>query len=487
MGLKLITLLFCFLSGLVAFGQISFYKLFTNNGYDFGQGVVQLEDSSYLITGSSSSFLEAPSQAFIMKIDSMGNFLWSKDYGGDESDWGRRIFRKNNYGLVVAGYSNSGPSLNYDFYYFKTDDSGISEWQKYVGTDGWDKLNDAALTRDTGLLMVGETTNTFNENSDAYIVRTNSSGDTLWTRQWGTDAEERINAIAQLNDSVFILAGEMYHPDSLKVKGYFQCLKDDGTIIWESFVGNNGVHGVNGLCITGSSISYVGWAWNEVDQSYNESLGKIFTSGLFDYEYTVTQTDNFIDDHIISLQSPDRLYVAYRYRTVGGFETGYDVSLARYNVGMYWDAAGAYANVANQMEDVAGQLIPTSDGGAIMVGYNSYLGAGGGNVYVLKVGPNDDFPMTDGDPVVNPIVFISEIATIEGLTVYPNPSNGMVCVDWANQSIDRIEVLDAFGREILSLEESVSAINISDLINGIYYLIIDNNSARAVVRIVLVK
>ena len=71
MGVKLITLLFCFLSGSLAFGQISFYKLFTNNGYDFGQGVVQLEDSSYLITGSSSSFLEAPSQAFIMKIDSM--------------------------------------------------------------------------------------------------------------------------------------------------------------------------------------------------------------------------------------------------------------------------------------------------------------------------------------------------------------------------------------------------------------------------------
>jgi len=154
---------------------------------------------------------------------------------------------------------------------------------------------------------------------------------------------------------------------------------------------------------------------------------------------------------------------------------------------MYWDAAGAYANVANQMEDVAGQLIPTSDGGAIMVGYNSYLGAGGGNVYVLKVGPNDDFPVTDGDPVVDPIVFVSEIAAIEGLTVYPNPSNGVVHVDWINQSIDRVAVLDAFSREILSFDESVGTINISNLTNGIYYLNIDNNSIRAVVRIVLVK
>ena len=29
--------------------QISFFKLFTDNGADLGQGIVQLEDSSYVI------------------------------------------------------------------------------------------------------------------------------------------------------------------------------------------------------------------------------------------------------------------------------------------------------------------------------------------------------------------------------------------------------------------------------------------------------
>ena len=58
-----------FLSPILVSGQIDFYKIYTNNGYDFGQGIVQLEDSSYVVTGSSSSFQNGASQAFLLKVD----------------------------------------------------------------------------------------------------------------------------------------------------------------------------------------------------------------------------------------------------------------------------------------------------------------------------------------------------------------------------------------------------------------------------------
>ena len=51
-----------------SFGQISFFNFYSNNGVDKGEGIVQLEDSSYVVTGSSSSFSNS-SQAFLMKID----------------------------------------------------------------------------------------------------------------------------------------------------------------------------------------------------------------------------------------------------------------------------------------------------------------------------------------------------------------------------------------------------------------------------------
>ena len=72
-----------------SFGQISFYKVYSGNGYDKGEGIAQLPDSGFLVTGSSSSFGDAPSQVFLMRLDSMGAFQWSKAYGGIEFEEGK--------------------------------------------------------------------------------------------------------------------------------------------------------------------------------------------------------------------------------------------------------------------------------------------------------------------------------------------------------------------------------------------------------------
>jgi hypothetical protein len=98
--------------------QISFFRTYSNGGFDRGEGVCQLKDSSYLITGSSSSFTDSK-QAFIMHVDSLGNFLWSKHYGGNEADKGRRIFGVENDGIYVIGQSNSVGTSFYDAYFLK--------------------------------------------------------------------------------------------------------------------------------------------------------------------------------------------------------------------------------------------------------------------------------------------------------------------------------------------------------------------------------
>ena len=68
--------------------QIQFYRAYSGNGYDRAYGVAQLLDSGYLVTGSSSSFEEAPSQAFLLRLDKYGDFVWSRAYGGPEFEEG---------------------------------------------------------------------------------------------------------------------------------------------------------------------------------------------------------------------------------------------------------------------------------------------------------------------------------------------------------------------------------------------------------------
>ena len=103
----------------LASAQISFYRNYSDNSYDFGQGVVQLEDSSYVITGTSGSFT-GHGQAFLMLVDSVGNRKWSNHFGGSENEWGRRVLHQDNFGYFVCGHSNSFGSGDYDFYLVKT-------------------------------------------------------------------------------------------------------------------------------------------------------------------------------------------------------------------------------------------------------------------------------------------------------------------------------------------------------------------------------
>ena len=56
------------------------------------------------------------------------------------------------------------------------------EWERSYGSSGWDKVSDAALCSDTGVLMLGETNFDASKGKDIYIVRTDQYGDTLWTK-----------------------------------------------------------------------------------------------------------------------------------------------------------------------------------------------------------------------------------------------------------------------------------------------------------------
>ena len=89
----------------LASAQISFFRNYSDDSYDFGQGIVQLEDSSYVIAGTSGSFI-GNGQAFLMKVDSLGVRKWSNHFGGVESEWGRRVLYKQNFGFFLCGHSN---------------------------------------------------------------------------------------------------------------------------------------------------------------------------------------------------------------------------------------------------------------------------------------------------------------------------------------------------------------------------------------------
>ncbi|MBI1838569.1 MAG: T9SS type A sorting domain-containing protein [Flavobacteriia bacterium] len=477
---NLITLILIVCSPLLSWTQIQFYKLYSNNGYDFGQGIVQLEDSSYLITGSSSSFSDDhASQAFLMNIDSLGNFKWSQNYGGTESDWGRRVLAVKNYAYYVSGYTNSIGHGGYDFFLVKTDLNGNLLWEKAYGESGWEKVNDAVILADTSILMVGQTnSNTFGDN-DIYLVKTDKEGDTLWTKQIQNEGEDFATSIKILNDSICYVGGQIFNSDSTLNKGFLMRLKTNGTIEWIKQYGQHGHYIVNDLCITPNRINIIGNKTDTLTGLVDAFLGKIYLSGGISYIFDNSFPGYDSHELISTFQNPNSLYIATNIINEGTtYPEGKDLTFSRYTEPLLWDNHGV--NVSNTGDDIGGQIIGTSDGGVIMVGYNTHFGFGGNNVFAIKIGADEVFPNTSENPTVTNLVSVNEINTnTVFFHYYPNPTSTILTIEYDEEISGKLLILDLLGNALseFKLDHQIQ-LNNFDSGQYILKLILNNGTER---------
>ena len=472
--MRILRILFLVLLANSSYGQISFFNLYSDAGDDYGEGIVELEDSSYVITGSSSSFYGAGSEAFLLKIDSAGNYLWSNNYGGPESDVGRRVMHKPNIGFYIAGHTNSYGNGGYDFYLVKTDDSGNLEWEKSYGDFGWERVHDAVLTSDAGVLMVGESNSTMNANKDMYIVRTDQHGDTLWTKQIGTEGDDMLTSIHALDDSTYFLAGSMYVADSSKIKGCLMKIHENGTIYWTKTYGYLGNTYINDIHLINSELVGVGYTDKVSDTLLYEFYFRYDLDGNIIQELYSGSLGERIALAVVPFETPNKYYIAYSLWDVWSSPDANDIAIARFSDSLQYEITAA--TIAHYAPDFLNHFIPTSDGGAIAVGGTSGTNSPNNtyhHICVVKIGPNDTFPYCLEPHDLEQLVGVDE-TTIEtlGIKVFPNPANDYLTIQSETESDFDVEFINTFGQVILNktLTKSSNKIDVSQLSQGIYFV-----------------
>lgn len=467
-----------------AFGQISFYKEFTNNGYDYAEGIVQTDDSSYLITGSSSSFGDGPAQAFLLKTDSLGNFKWSRNYGGSESEGGKRVMYIKDDGILVAGYTNSFGNGAYDFYLLKTDPQGNQMWEKSYGTLSWEKVNDAALTRDSGVIMVGETLNTIDGEPDVYIVRTDKNGNELWSQQIGGIGPDVAKCIEIIDDSTFVVGGGIFVPDSNVQKGLALKIEDNGTIWWQDSLGESGAYVINDIALETIRISYVGMQIKTTGDTADFYLKTDF-SGVIDYEFNISNAGieyavgiaPFAGDRYVVISEADN---QYSYANL-------DLFFYQYYTALFYESTIAGINAIGN--EILGQIIPTSDMGAIAVGYLTQVGDGGSNIFVIKLYPGFPSISSNDSHSTDPLVTIHENNDLS-LTIYPNPSDGIINIHVNGSPIKQIDITNMQGMRILSekiVGDGDFKVDLTSFNSGVYFLNIVNIDNQMTVKRIVIR
>ncbi len=258
---------------------------------DFASDVIQSGDG-FVILGMTSSFGAGGFDYWFVKVDSNGNLLWNKTYGGLVDDFGTSVIQTSDGGYALTGWTNSFGVGGEDIWLVKTDGSGNMVWNITYGSNYNDEAHGLVQTGNGGYLIAGDTA--FESgNEDAWLLKVGSNGSMLWNRTFGGPALDTFLSIVQLNDSCVALSGYTTSFGSGSNDAWLVKTDSAGTLQWNKTYGGPNDDQAYGL-INAVDGGFALAGQTTIDTQKNYWLAKIDSSGNMQWNFKNNAAiDNF--------------------------------------------------------------------------------------------------------------------------------------------------------------------------------------------------
>ena len=169
--------------------------------------VALTSDGCFVMAGYTNGHGAGGWDFYLVKVDADGDTVWTRTYGGSSGEEAFCIQQTSDEGFIIAGYTTSFGAGNQDFYVVRTDPMGNTLWERTYGGYDHDYAKCVKETPDSGFIIVGSTASFGAGFTDCYIVRTDATGDTLWTRAYGGYDDERAYSVDLTTEGGYIVGG----------------------------------------------------------------------------------------------------------------------------------------------------------------------------------------------------------------------------------------------------------------------------------------
>ncbi len=177
--------------------------------------ITELENKDILI-GGSKSFVIGVSKMNVVRVDSLGNFIWNREYGFNFGNTLTSVGEDSEQNILLGG-TTTGNQISVEFgksILLKVDPQGDTIWQKVYQLGDSTKNNSIAnikILSDNSIVAVGNRRDYSNWMSQGNVFRVDTDGNLLWfdvQNDLGTDisyqevildAEENIYCLGKIN------------------------------------------------------------------------------------------------------------------------------------------------------------------------------------------------------------------------------------------------------------------------------------------------
>lgn len=317
---------------------------------------------------------------------------WNKTFGGSRDEIFTSVQQTSDGGFVVAGITQSFGDGSSNAWLVKTDSSGNEEWNRTFGGPLEDEAQAVKQTYDGGYILVGRTSS-YGTSKDLWLIKTDPSGNEEWNKTVPGFQFEVLRSLILTEDEEYIFVGEVgdqRYSDLLLVK-----TDTSGDEEWNKTLGgtvgeySHSVYQLtDGYIIAGhkctSETSCDAWL-KEMDLEGNETWNKTYGGKDFDAVASVHQTG-------------DGGYV------IAGFTRSYgegrnDMWVIKTNSsgGEEWNKT-----IGGIMDDAATSVQQTTDGGYIVAGFKTSVFEGKKNVDAMLIKLSPALPQNTSTPDLTP-------------------------------------------------------------------------------------
>ena len=179
-------------------------------------------------TGVIESINFGKNDGFLTKIDSSGNILWARQFGTPGEEDVQWCAMDNLGGIYLTGSTtgdlagkNSGKE---DIFVMKYDTEGKMLWSKQFGTDSTDIARSIYVNKKGGIYITGDTRGKLGKSAagsnDCFIIKLDTNGNQLFITQFGTTKDDSGYCITGGKGSDILVCGITWGDLSGKNKGF---------------------------------------------------------------------------------------------------------------------------------------------------------------------------------------------------------------------------------------------------------------------------